>query len=601
MRRAHLSTFAPGTAVAPGVLVAPGVVHAPGVEKLEGAQLGKEVLVAVPGSAPSPRSEAPSPRMFGWFSGRFAGGVAAALIGAAIAGGVYLAPGADPSISGPFGSCEAQHETMRRAAADPLGEDARRLATEALQPRPDKNHPFIVAKEEVRKRLERLGLLVQSGDHVHISDVDFEHGGAVLRSALGLNPLVTVTSTMSTGDVPEEFARYSLRPEQYVRLAPIFLDRARGPDTSAEAESAEEPPPPAFQDLIARAMVDFEYDILEKKMRLHLLREQREQLPASARLFVNMSFGTSRDRTAGELANMILTAPPDSPLYHLATRVLGEAPQLPPEEAGPEGEHNDCSGRSRLRPQLPNAKRGEEAPPPEVAKYLAQIEKLKRDLLYPELNRALASPEMKSIISAARRDFEREVAESRRAGILVFEAAGNEHSDALAAGNPAMSESTTAGTRGVLLVGAVDLAQPLDPRDDRVANFSAAGNISISAAGVNLPVWLEGGALTDSAGTSFASPVALEVAAALAAIAPNISVERIERFLKDKRVAIKIPGATRDGAGVLDAFAAVLVAASPQLTRAQIDDAWRALGDPRADIAAIRRTLKLPAIDPHQN
>jgi hypothetical protein len=393
--------------------------------------------------------------------------------------------------------------------------------------------------------------------------------------------------------VPEELARQSLRPEQYMRLAPIFLERmrAQGPDDGGPSEV------PSFLQLLDGALIDFEWDILEKKMRLELLRIQRGELPPSARLFVNMSFGTSRDRAAGRLANEMITAPPDSELYQLAVRVLGGPPLPPPGMEEAESGGPDCGGRSRLRPRLPTMRAGTDMPP-EIAAYMAQIEKLKRDLIYPQLDRLLAQPEARSILETARRDFEREVARSRQAGILLFEAAGNEYADAAGAGRPAMSESTTAGIRGVVLVGAVDLAQPLDPRDDRVAVFSAAGNISVSAAGVNLPVWQEGRRLTDQAGTSFASPVALEVAAALAAVAPNLSIDRIERFLRDSRVAVPIPRERRAGAGVLDAFAAVLLGANPRLTRAQIDDAWRALGDPRADIDAIRRSLQLPPITP---
>lgn len=546
---------------------------------------------------PSVHASAPKPTpSTSWSIGRFGNAVAAAWIGATMVTCAVLAPGVETSNLA-FGSCQLQTEAVQKAAMAPLGEDAKRLAVEALKYKPDPNHPFLIYKEEVRKRLEKLGLLTTSGDHLHISDVDFEHGGAVLRSALGLNPLATVTATLSVGDVPEEFARQSLRPEQYVRLAPVFMDRMSGPPDPNASE-----PEMSFEDLIGQALIGFEYDILEKKMRIEMLRMQKKNLPPNARLLVNMSFGTSNDRTAGEIANTMLAAPAGSPLNVLAKRILGAEP-LPPPDDGEMGGAQDCGARSRLRPKLPGLMRADEDLPPELVAYIAQVERLKRDLIYPQLKLALKEPEVKSVLAMARADLAKEIALGRKAGVLLFEAAGNEHIAASAAGDAKMSEPTDNDVKGVVLVGAIDMGQPLDPRDDRVAEFSAAGNIAFATPGMNIPNWLERARffrtkLVEQAGTSFSSPIALEYATAAGAVAPQLSVDKLEALLRDKRVAIAIPNQPRAGAGVLDPFAAVLIAANPKLTRAQIDEAWRALADPKADIFAIRKSLGLKTPEP---
>jgi hypothetical protein len=72
-----------------------------------------------------------------------------------------------------------------------------------------------------------------------------------------------------------------------------------------------------------------------------------------------------------------------------------------------------------------------------------------------------------------------------------------------------------------------------------------------------------------------------------------LSVDELERRLTDPRALHDIAGTTRDGAGVIDPFAAVLLARNPNLSREQIDAAQAALANPKADVRAIRRSLGL--------
>lgn len=520
--------------------------------------------------------------------------VLACTIGAAMGLGLLLpSAGAVPPPAPTAGVqvCEAQPDPdgrLARIAARPYGVDARGLAREALDipQRPSGEHPYLRLKRDVERRLDRLGLLRPSPDHLHVSDVDLEHGGAVLRSALGLRPLVrTETSTLSVANVPLEFAMRTLRPDQAERFRSILSD----------AFEEMPPPPVTLAQVLSMAQDELEFSVVQKTLRLGLLREQRAEVPGHSRIFVNMSFGQSADRIAAQMAMAIIMAPPGTELHRLATRTLGERPvQLPP-EVDPElviAPDAPCDAPNRQRWWA----RGTAPSDVEVdyVRFERQFARLKQRLAYPQLKRVMAGAEYQQRLGAARSDFQQELLLGRREGIMVFEAAGNEHADAAATGDPQMSDTTSSGLLGLIRVGAIDIRRASNPADDRVADFSGAGPVTISAPGVKIPVWLEEGAITDSEGTSFASPIAMELTAAAAAVAPHLSVDQLAQLLEDPRVTRNIRGTTRDGRGALDPFALVLVAANPNVDRATIHWAWDQLGRRDANLAEIRARLGLP-------
>lgn len=488
-------------------------------------------------------------------------------------------------------SCPADEAAMKRvqeAMRSPFGASAKVLAREALdlKARPREDHPYLARKAEVRKRLDLLGLFRASGDHVHISDVDLEHGGAVLRAALGLNPLVkTVSSTMSVGGVTEAFAEKHLSKEQFARFRVIY-------------ESQEGAPPvESMEALLSSGMVELESQVLEKRLRVQQLMEHRHELPSAKRIFVNMSFGQSPDRVATMLASEIMMAPPGSALHALATKTLGEPPVVLPDdlayEPPPPSRCDEAPLPEAPPPEAPGA--GDDEMPPELKKIQAQHLALKRRLVYPRLTALMRDPAMAARMNRARAELGAVVEKAKEVGILVFEAAGNEHQDATEAGNPDLSRSGSEGAKGLLRIGALDPKKLGDPKDDRMAVFSAAGRIALATQGVKLPVWFEMGEITDSEGTSFASPVALEVGVAVAAAAKNrdITASGVASLLTDPRAVHDISGTTRDGAGALDDFAAILLAANPSLSRATIDEAWKLLGAPNPDVGAVKRMLGL--------
>lgn len=485
-------------------------------------------------------------------------------------------------------SCPADEEALQRARAArkaPYGVDARRLANEALAPatRPSARHALMRHRAEVVRRLELLGLFRASGDHVHISDVDLEHGGAVLRAAVGLVPLVkTVTSSMSVDGVPEDFAKSHLSLEQFARFHVVYSnDDAAGP-------------PVGFDDLLRDGLDEMERLVLEKRLRVLQLTAQRDALPEAKRIFVNMSFGQSPDRIAKTIAESAMMAEPGSPLYALVVKTLGEKPVAVPEEA-----FMEPPAPSRCDPpaseEAPWEGPPEDGPPIDFAKLERQLETVKRRLVYPALQRAMATPEHQSRMQTARAQLDTALFAARKVGILVFEAAGNEYADAKRTGRPEMSKSGSTGALGMLRIGALDVGRLADPRDDRVAKFSAAGRIALSAQGTKLPVWIQMGRVEDSEGTSFASPLALGVGVATASVAkdPDVTPDGVAKLLTDPRAVHDIPRTTRDGAGALDDFAAIILAANPDLDRKTIDRAWRMLGKKRVDVPAVKRLLGL--------
>lgn len=537
--------------------------------------------------------EAPSRSLLGLAGA--ARSVLACTIGAAMGLGLLVSPAGavpPPAPNSEVQACEAHPDPdgrFARIAARPYGAEARVFAREALdiRARPSGEHPYLRLKRDVERRLDRLGLLRPSPDHLHVSDVDPEHGAAVLRSALGLRPLLRAeTSTLSIANVPAEFGLSTLRPDQAERFLAVLSDPFE----------AMPPPPTTLAQVLGMAHDELEFSVVQKTLRLAFLRAQRAEVPGHSRIFVNMSFGQSPDRIAAQMAMAIIMAPPGTELHRLATRTLGERPvQLPP-EIDPEmvvDPDAPCDAPNRQRWWA----RGTAPADVEVdyARFERQYARIKRRLAYPELKRVMAGAEYQQRLGAARSDFQQQLLLGRREGILVFEAAGNEHSDALATGDPQMSDTTSSGLLGLIRVGAIDIRRASNPGDDRVADFSGAGPVTISAPGVRIPVWLEEGKITNTEGTSFASPIAMEFTAAAAAVAPHLTVDQLAALLEDPRVTRNVRGTTRDGHGGIDPFALVLVVANPNLDRATIHWAWDQLGRRGADLGEIRARLGLPA------
>lgn len=440
----------------------------------------------------------------------------------------------------------------------PLGPAAQEFGrgTLANEATPDPAHPYVADQEATRGALSRLGISTRGQNRIHIDDLNWEHGRSVALTAAGRTSLASGNQvSLGTMDAPREVFERVVSPEA----------RARGATIDARADQVVNGTLDAAG--ISQLGVDMlESTLVEKQARLADIRGDLPKPPDGKKTFVNMSWGQTPEETSTRLGMMMMMAPPDSPAGKEVAAVLGHPPTL--KDLG--------GGRTELNKD--------------------EVALIREKLTYPRLAAAMAEPENKKNLDAARAGIAHELAEGRKEGMMVFQAAGN--SFVRAGSTPEMSRGIHDGIPGFVTVGAIDTHGP-GAADDRVSAFSSDGRISLSAPGSRIPVGVDFDAETgkprakDVEGTSFASPYALQVAAAMSAANPKLSVDELERRLTDPRALHDIAGTTRDGAGVIDPFAAVLLARNPNLSREQIDAAQAALANPKADVRAIRRSLGL--------
>jgi hypothetical protein len=257
-------------------------------------------------------------------------------------------------------------------------------------------------------------------------------------------------------------------------------------------------------DAVSRyAAEGFSRSVTEKQLRMENIRNNT---PADGKkTFVNMSWGETPHETAQNVVKSIIMSPPGSKMRSEVEKFLG--------------------GREPRSQQ--------------------DMDRVMKGLIYPAVERAMATPEHQARMAGARKGLEEELARGRDKNILAFNAAGNAFEDASRLGKPSFSASSVSGVKGLINVGSVDL-NGRGTKDDRVSGFSSDGQIDIGAPGKDIPVGLRGGRVERVEGTSFAS-----------------------------RAVNDIAGTRRDGRGHVDPFAAVMLARDPTLTRAQIDDLRR--------------------------
>jgi hypothetical protein len=411
-------------------------------------------------------------------------------------------------------------DARTRVRADPLTRLRRAHAERALrgEPNPNARDPFVRHKQEIGAQLDRLGVNRTSRDRVHIDDVDRDHGAAVARTAAGRTSLARGSDVrLNTEGLPRDFRSRHLSPEQ-----------ARRYDTFDGRMERMIRGNPGVDQLARFGAEQLERTLLEKQMRLENIRNNTPN--DGNKTFVNMSWGQTPHESADNMMGAIMMARPGSRLRNEVSKFLGHEP------------------------------RSQE-----------DAERVMRGMVYPALDRTMRTPEHQARMQAARTGLEQELSRGRERGILAFQAAGNAYEDASRFGRPDFSKSSTDGVRGLITVGAVDLRGP-GTADDRVTSFSSDGRIQVSAPGKDIPVGrVRRGVPQREDGTSFASPNAVDVARAMSAANPRLSANDIARLITDPRAVNDIRGTTRDGAGHLDPFAAVMLARDPSLTRAQID------------------------------
>lgn len=410
------------------------------------------------------------------------------------------------------------------------------LALDALAP-PDPDHPYSRYVDSIRKDLATCGLPTDArGVSIHIIDT-LSHGESVARTVAGPVGLAQGADLHLVNRLAPE----STTPPKAHSDADIHSAKA---EHAAQARKRFERvvTGEASLDELTDTSVDRGESILNNKQKtLATLVGNLPSEKEARTTLVNMSFGQSVDSIVRETARSAEQAPVGSPLHRELADALGVNP----------------------RQRLPGARLEE--------------------LLTPRIASRLNEGEGKDRLDRARQGLANEVAEARHRGVLVFQAAGNDFAHASGLGDSNLSKMMADGVPGILSIGALG-GKDLDTvADDEVAFFSSAGTIAIAAVGVGVPVQDATGGRRcvqntphspevpadqhrqtpgDASGTSYASPIALSIAALMLKANPDLTPDGIEAILTHPDVARDIPGTDRDGAGSLDPVRAVEMAAS---------------------------------------
>jgi hypothetical protein len=432
----------------------------------------------------------------------------------------------------PLASLDQQQQQAKGAGGKGglFGPASKENAERALaqEPNPDPSHPYVKEKADTRRRLGQLGLAKPGKDRMFVHDVDQTHGEQVTRTLAGKTALIPGAEV--TTDAPRGAAYVEGKKKLWEETAKPFGKKDASVDDFVKDEVRH------FPDVVGSTG--------------NPIREARLQAAAKGdgkKTFMNMSHGATPDMSANRIAARMMLAEKGTKLYDETVAALGHEPRI---EAMPDG--------------------GKKLDGDDMAK-------LKKDVIYPRMRKEMETPEYEAEMKRAQAYLDNEVKLARGAGIMVFQSAMNDHRGAEKAGDPMMSATLTANTKGIVRVGATK-QNGAGTADDEIAAFSGEGPVTLSASGTAIPVGVDAnGKVKDVDGTSFASPIATETAYAMSAANPNLSLDQIETLMKDPRVARDIAGTTRDGAGVIDPFAAVLLAKNPKLTSAQIEDIRKTL------------------------
>lgn len=394
----------------------------------------------------------------------------------------------------------------------------------------DPASPYAVERGDQRRRFDQLGLPRTGKNRIYIQDLGAEHAAMITRTVGGQTALAQGADIRT--DAPKTNPSGSVGDGE--RLSWAKANPTLGANDLVQRE--------------AGGLIGSVEDMTEP---IVAATEASVKQGDGRKTFMNMSWGQSPEGTANQLARTMLLSEPGTKLHDDTVAALGREPKVTKE-----------GDRTRIE--------------------RAELEEIKQKLVYPALDREMNTPEFKQDMATARANMEKAIADGRKAGIMVFQAANNDAEWASATGRPDMAISTTSGIKGLFRVGATN-PNGAGTADDTMAGFSGEGVVTASAAGMNIPVGVKDGKAFNVEGTSFASPLMAETAYLVSNANPKLSIDQIQRVLTDPRVARDISGTTRDGAGVVDPFAAALVAKYPRITAAQIDAARVAVdGDPNA-------------------
>lgn len=467
----------------------------------------------------------------------------------------YVAPSANEQMgegvkAGALGTDGTKAASLLQEAAG-LAPTPRERAQQALNAvkDPPADHPHMVHMADVRQRLEEAGL-PSSADGVrayvldNISGRD-PHGHQVTRALAGpVGPGrgADVSLHEQQWDVTKAHGSYKLSEPQLQRMQEAHALNGKMNAGDASLDDA------------ARSVVLNTEEIMH--VRRSDLAAIADKHPQGQPAVINMSYGQDLARSTYYAANAALNAPPGSKL------------------------HNEAMAALKL-------KDGEELSFDEARNRLGGILQTKAQ--------ALAKGELNAGIQDARADLADAVKNANDKGLVVVTTSGNSAEIGSWFGDTKASTDLSDKVPGLIHVGATDLGfDAKNLGDEKMAGFSAHGDVEVSAPGNNVPVAAKapttlsalGKALKnmptggiksglggmrkpagpikaiagDVDGTSFASPYVSGAVALMMKANPAITPAQVHDILTSKAATVNIAGEQRDGAGALDVVKAVQMA-----------------------------------------
>ena len=460
----------------------------------------------------------------------------------------------------------------------PFSAEASDNAKQALSNgQPADGHPWVTRQDALRGQLDRLGWSSKEGDaskapRVVIQDVEKSHGEFVTRTAVGPHTLAQGAETYLDFD-------NDAQPETKKSM---FSDKTMAISDSVNTREGKRfSQNLSFEEIGALAA---DSRISSQMTRAAQLREIREGRPKDDRsTLANMSWGLSpareMDNGLKDFKSWGTKKTPSAEFmrknfttYNDATRILGHPPRfIEPPGAQPFLHPDDESALVR---EMRNG-------------YDARLK----------------NPEYQAANSEAQSVLQSEVEAARKDKILVFQAAGNDQEIADRLGDPKLAKFPSSDVDGLAVVSNMEVSGS-GHTNDAMARNSAPGDFAFE--GTNIPVGTghvegpDGSAprptYKEVSGTSLSSPGALATAYAMLKNNPALPLDRIEGTLKDSRATYDLIG-DRDSAGVVDPFAAIVLAKAPNASAETIEKV-RALANSTLPPDEIRKGLIALGIQP---
>lgn len=417
-------------------------------------------------------------------------------------GGQSVGPGFEP----------VEQDTGGRRLVEAQGPKgpAQLKAQDAIKNAPavPKDDPHRAYTEGVRAELKKLGL-PQNAEGVRVMVVGentADHGAAVVRSVagehtgLGVGANVSLTGSNAT---VQQIMDKDPRKAEFDKIQ----DKIRAGTATID-------------DMAKQGVMGADASLTKMQLAIADARKQLPKPPDGKATMVNMSWGESPYRLAQQLAANMTKGGENAAVKAAAAKWASD-----------NGETFDANNPQHIAGAI--------------------------DVLANQIAEQIAK-KMDASPSPAKKALEKELADARKDGMLVFNSAGNDFMK----GGERGGRNVSHDVKGMITVGNVKIGDPKNKKDDELAWESSGGQVEIAAPGSKMPVGKKtDGSVEHLDGTSFSSPYLAGVAALMVKANPKITPDQIEKILLDPKNRTAVGQGSHVGnVGLIDPAKAVLAA-----------------------------------------